>query len=154
MASCPTRVTTRPRPCAGRLRVRFEGYSGLAKLAAPNVIWEASFWPNSTLSICVGGTNALAASTTAVSGFSNGAGRWLAQWTEARCCVAAHHGRAIVGMHELSKLQTPRLTKPTTLPAPDNPCWLVRLPAATCSLLLLLSPECCRNWSGPRLVLG
>ncbi len=63
-----------------RLRVRFEGYSGLAQLAAPNVIWEASFWPNNTLSVCVGGTHALAAAAAAVSGVSDGAGRWLAQY--------------------------------------------------------------------------
>jgi hypothetical protein len=66
-----------------RLRVRFEGYSGLAQLAAPNVVWEASFWPNNTLTICVGATNALTASTTALSGVSNGAGTWLASFKAA-----------------------------------------------------------------------
>ncbi len=65
---------------AQRLRVRFEGFSGLTKQAVPNVVWEASFWPNNTLSICVGATNALASSTTAVSGVSNGANTWLASY--------------------------------------------------------------------------
>jgi hypothetical protein len=65
---------------AQRLRVRFEGFSGLTKQAAPNVVWEASFWPNNTLSICVGATNALASSATAVSGVSNGANTWLASY--------------------------------------------------------------------------
>ncbi len=67
-----------------RLRVRYEGYyGGRAQLAAPNVVWEASFWPNNTLSVCVGGTNALVGLPAAVSGVSNGAGTWLAAFKPA-----------------------------------------------------------------------
>ena len=66
-----------------RLRVRFEGFSGPTQLAAPNVVWEASFWPNNTLSVCMGGTNALVGSAAAVSGVSDGAGTWLAAFKPA-----------------------------------------------------------------------
>ena len=39
-----------------------------------------SFYQNNTMSICVGGTNALAGSTGSVSGISNGVGSWLASF--------------------------------------------------------------------------
>ena len=62
-----------------RVRLLFEGYSGSKVQAAVNVQWELSFYTNTTLTICVGGTNAIAAAPSgALFGVSNGAGKWLA----------------------------------------------------------------------------
>jgi hypothetical protein len=64
-----------------RVRILWEGYSGGSALKAANVQWEASFYTNNTLTICVGGNNALANTAFgALSGVSNGAGRWLANY--------------------------------------------------------------------------
>jgi hypothetical protein len=62
-----------------RLRIRYEGFSSYKQLAAPNVVWEASFWENNTLSVCVG-ANALAGAAGVQSGVGDGAGRWLASY--------------------------------------------------------------------------
>jgi hypothetical protein len=64
----------------GRLRIRWEGYNGFSQLASPDVIWEASFWANGSLAICVGPTNVLASQLSATSGVSNGTGSWLATY--------------------------------------------------------------------------
>jgi hypothetical protein len=51
-----------------RVRVRFEGYAAASKpgsRAALDVVWEASFWPNNTLSVCTRGPLAPAAAKAA-----------------------------------------------------------------------------------------
>jgi hypothetical protein len=64
-----------------RVRVRFEGYSTpAARQAGVDVVWEAWFWSNNTLALCVGAKHALAAKAGPLAGVSNGNGRWLASF--------------------------------------------------------------------------
>jgi hypothetical protein len=51
-----------------------------ATLSLSRVCPCCSFYQNNTMSVCVGGTNALAGSTGSLSGVSNGAGGWLASF--------------------------------------------------------------------------
>ncbi len=61
--------------------MRFEGYSTpAARQAGVDVVWEAWFWSNNTLALCVGAKHALAAKAGPLAGVSNGNGRWLASF--------------------------------------------------------------------------
>jgi hypothetical protein len=62
-----------------QLRVRYEGFSSYKQLVSPNVVWEASFWANNTLTICVG-ANAVAGTAGAQAGVADGVSRWLASY--------------------------------------------------------------------------
>ena len=63
-----------------RHRVRFEGFNTWTNTGTP-VVWEANFYSNQTMTVCIGGTNALT-SAGGVTGVSSGNGRWLAPtWT-------------------------------------------------------------------------
>ncbi len=61
-----------------RFRLRWEGYNTFSPDGTP-VVWEANFYSNNVLQLCIGPNNALTAPG-GVSGVSNGAGRWLANF--------------------------------------------------------------------------
>jgi hypothetical protein len=64
-----------------RVLLRVEGYSTPQALpGGPDVVWEASFYRNNTLAICVGGTNSLAGAAGPLSGVTGAGGRWLASF--------------------------------------------------------------------------
>jgi hypothetical protein len=62
-----------------RLRLRFEGY-GSWSATVVNMVWEASFYTNNTLTLCVGSTNANAGAVGTQTGVTNGAGRWFSSF--------------------------------------------------------------------------
>jgi hypothetical protein len=43
-------------------------------------VWEANFYTNNTLTVCVGNNNANVFSAGAATGVTNGAGRWFASF--------------------------------------------------------------------------
>jgi hypothetical protein len=61
-----------------RLRVRYEGSVCTLKPPDPQVVWEASLWSNSSLTLCVGTHWNAYSDAGAQAGVSSGTGRWLA----------------------------------------------------------------------------
>ena len=77
-----------------RLRLRFEGYSTWYSLASVDVVWEANFYTNNTLTLCVGSTNANADAAGTATGVTDGAGRWFASFPLARNTLYVINGLA------------------------------------------------------------
>ncbi len=63
-----------------RYRVRWEGYNRNSASGSTAVVWEASFYSDNKMELCIGATNALTASG-GTTGVSSGKGSWLASFT-------------------------------------------------------------------------